>query len=139
MLLSRIAAFSLTQQIRARPLARSRGARRWCSAARAASVGGRASAAVMQQEGAAGATPSRRASGRARAHAAEGYATSTRRPAAARVAVLALARGRRRLGFEEYDAPVLENEALYVRKAGEEVTEQLYCFEDKGGRRVALR
>ena len=42
-------------------------------------------------------------------------------------------------GFEEYDAPVLENEALYVRKAGEEVTEQLYCFEDKGGRRVALR
>ena len=27
-------------------------------------------------------------------------------------------------GFEEYDAPVLENEALYVRKAGEEVTQQ---------------
>ena len=42
-------------------------------------------------------------------------------------------------GFEEYDAPVLENEALYVRKAGEEVTQQLYNFEDKGGRRVALR
>ncbi|KAM3577810.1 hypothetical protein VYU27_000353 [Nannochloropsis oceanica] len=42
-------------------------------------------------------------------------------------------------GFEEYDAPVLESEALYVRKAGEEVTEQLYNFEDKGGRRVALR
>lgn len=35
-------------------------------------------------------------------------------------------------GFEEYDAPVLEAEALYVRKAGEEVTEQLYNFEDKG-------
>jgi len=35
-------------------------------------------------------------------------------------------------GFEEYDAPVLENEALYVRKAGEEVTDQLYNFEDKG-------
>lgn len=35
-------------------------------------------------------------------------------------------------GFEEYDAPVLESEALYVRKAGEEVTEQLYNFEDKG-------
>ena len=31
-------------------------------------------------------------------------------------------------GFEEYDAPVLENEALYVRKAGEEVTQQLYNF-----------
>lgn len=31
---------------------------------------------------------------------------------------------------------MLENEALYVRKSGEEVTQQLYCFEDKGGRRV---
>lgn len=45
----------------------------------------------------------------------------------------------RQFGFSEYDAPVLENEALYTRKAGEEVTQQLYCFEDKGGRRVALR
>lgn len=45
----------------------------------------------------------------------------------------------KRFGFEEFDAPVLESEALYVRKAGEEITEQLYCFEDKGGRRVALR
>ena len=44
-----------------------------------------------------------------------------------------------KFGFQEYDAPVLENEALYTRKAGEEVTQQLYCFEDKGGRRVALR
>lgn len=35
-------------------------------------------------------------------------------------------------GFEEYDAPVLESEALYIRKAGEEVTDQLYNFEDKG-------
>ena len=34
---------------------------------------------------------------------------------------------------------MLESEALYVRKAGEEVTQQLYNFEDKGGRRVALR
>ncbi|CAN0392716.1 unnamed protein product, partial [Hapterophycus canaliculatus] len=39
-------------------------------------------------------------------------------------------------GFEEYDAPVLESESLYTRKSGEEVTQQLYCFEDKGGRRV---
>lgn len=45
----------------------------------------------------------------------------------------------REFGFVEYDAPVLENEALYVRKAGEEVTQQLYNFEDKGGRAVALR
>ncbi|KAJ1477774.1 hypothetical protein T484DRAFT_1630777, partial [Baffinella frigidus] len=42
-------------------------------------------------------------------------------------------------GFEEYDAPVLESEELYVRKAGEEVTQQLYNFLDKGDRRVALR
>jgi histidyl-tRNA synthetase len=45
----------------------------------------------------------------------------------------------RRFGFEQFDAPVLESEALFVRKAGEEITEQLYSFEDKGGRRVALR
>jgi histidyl-tRNA synthetase len=42
-------------------------------------------------------------------------------------------------GFSEYDAPVLESEALYIRKAGEEVTEQLYNFVDKGNRTVALR
>jgi len=42
-------------------------------------------------------------------------------------------------GFEEYDGPVLETEALLTRKAGEEIVEQLYAFEDKGGRRVALR
>lgn len=42
-------------------------------------------------------------------------------------------------GFSEYDAPVLESESLYTRKAGEEVTQQLYNFEDKGERRVALR
>ncbi|KAK9061413.1 hypothetical protein SSX86_018594 [Deinandra increscens subsp. villosa] len=42
-------------------------------------------------------------------------------------------------GFEEVDYPVLESEALYIRKAGEEIRDQLYCFEDKGNRRVALR
>lgn len=45
----------------------------------------------------------------------------------------------RLFNFEEYDAPVLETEELYIRKAGEEITEQLYNFEDKSGRRVALR
>jgi len=44
-----------------------------------------------------------------------------------------------RFGFEEYDGPVLETEELLTRKAGEEIVEQLYAFEDKGGRRVALR
>ncbi len=42
-------------------------------------------------------------------------------------------------GFEEYDAPLLEHEELYTRKQGEEITQQLYGFEDKGGRRVSLR
>ncbi len=42
-------------------------------------------------------------------------------------------------GFEEYDAPILESEDLYIRKSGEEVSQQLYSFKDKGGRRVALR
>ncbi|KAL3163435.1 hypothetical protein ABBQ32_009811 [Trebouxia sp. C0010 RCD-2024] len=41
--------------------------------------------------------------------------------------------------FEQVDAPVLESEELFVRKAGEEITDQLYNFEDKGGRRMALR
>lgn len=42
-------------------------------------------------------------------------------------------------GFEQIDAPVLESEELFVRKAGEEITDQLYNFEDKGGRRMSLR
>ena len=42
-------------------------------------------------------------------------------------------------GYEEYDACVLEHEALYVRKAGDEITDQLYNFTDKGDRAVALR
>ncbi len=42
-------------------------------------------------------------------------------------------------GYEEYDACVLEHEALYTRKAGDEITGQLFNFQDKGGRRVALR
>mmetsp|Transcript_3855 Transcript_3855/g.8250 ORF Transcript_3855/g.8250 Transcript_3855/m.8250 type:complete len:480 (-) Transcript_3855:180-1619(-) len=45
----------------------------------------------------------------------------------------------RLFGFEQWDAPVLESEELFVRKAGEEITDQLYNFEDKGQRRVTLR
>jgi histidyl-tRNA synthetase len=45
----------------------------------------------------------------------------------------------RSFGFEEYDACVLEHEELYIRKAGDEITEQLYNFEDKSGRRLSLR
>jgi histidyl-tRNA synthetase len=43
-------------------------------------------------------------------------------------------------GYEEYDAPILEPLELYLAKSGEEiVNEQTYAFEDRGGRKVAIR
>lgn len=43
-------------------------------------------------------------------------------------------------GYQEYDAPILESFELYAAKSGEEiVNEQLYAFEDKKGRKVAIR
>jgi histidyl-tRNA synthetase len=45
----------------------------------------------------------------------------------------------KRFGFVEFDGPPLESLELYTRKSGEEIVEQLYAFEDKGGRAVALR
>lgn len=42
-------------------------------------------------------------------------------------------------GFEEYDAAVVETEELLVRKSGEEIINQIYTFEDKSGRKLALR
>lgn len=44
-----------------------------------------------------------------------------------------------RYAFEEYDGPPLEPLELYTAKSGEEIVGQLYAFEDKGGRQVALR
>ena len=44
-----------------------------------------------------------------------------------------------RYGFEEFNGPPLEPIELYKAKSGEEIVEQLYHFEDKGGRHVALR
>jgi histidyl-tRNA synthetase len=44
-----------------------------------------------------------------------------------------------RYGFEEYEGPPLEALELYTQKSGEEIVGQLYAFEDKGGRPVALR
>lgn len=45
-----------------------------------------------------------------------------------------------KFGYEEYDAPILEPLELYLAKSGEEiVSEQTYTFEDRGGRRVAIR
>ena len=45
----------------------------------------------------------------------------------------------RRFGFLEYDGPPLEPLELYTKKSGDEIVGQLYNFEDKGGRQVALR
>jgi histidyl-tRNA synthetase len=45
----------------------------------------------------------------------------------------------KRFGFVEFDGPPLESLELYTRKSGAEIVEQLYTFEDKGGRQVALR
>ena len=45
----------------------------------------------------------------------------------------------RRYAFVEYDGPPLESLELYTRKSGDEIVGQLYAFEDKGGRQVALR
>lgn len=45
-----------------------------------------------------------------------------------------------RFGFEEYNAPMLEPLEIYAAKTGEEiVNEQTYAFEDRGGRKVAIR
>ena len=35
----------------------------------------------------------------------------------------------RLFGFEQFECPVLESEDLFVRKAGEEITQQLYNFQ----------
>ena len=37
----------------------------------------------------------------------------------------------RRHGFQPYDACVVESLDLLERKSGEEVSAQIYCFEDK--------
>src|SRR5881628_3332800 len=45
----------------------------------------------------------------------------------------------RRYAFQEYDGPPLEPLELFTEKSGAEIVQQLYAFEDKGGRKVALR
>lgn len=43
-------------------------------------------------------------------------------------------------GYDEYSGPLLEPLELYASKSSEEiVSEQLYSFEDRGGRRVGIR
>jgi histidyl-tRNA synthetase len=42
-------------------------------------------------------------------------------------------------GFELFDAPTFEHLEIYTQKSGAEIEKQLYAFEDKAGRRIALR
>jgi histidyl-tRNA synthetase len=44
----------------------------------------------------------------------------------------------KRYGFREIGTPALERTQMYVDKSGEEIVEELYAFEDKGGREVTL-
>ena len=44
----------------------------------------------------------------------------------------------RQYGFREVGTPALERTQMYVDKSGEEIVDELYAFEDKGGRDVAL-
>src|SRR6056297_2427394 len=44
----------------------------------------------------------------------------------------------RRYGFREIGTPAVEPTEMYTDKSGEEIVEELYSFEDKGGRAVAL-
>ena len=44
----------------------------------------------------------------------------------------------RRYGFREIGTPAIEGADLYIDKSGEEIVDELYSFEDKGGRRLAL-
>ena len=45
----------------------------------------------------------------------------------------------RAFDFREFDAPILEPLDLYIEKSGPEIAAQLFHFEDKGERSVALR
>jgi histidyl-tRNA synthetase len=44
-----------------------------------------------------------------------------------------------RNGFEEYDGPIFEYLKIFQIKSGEEIAEQLFSFEDRGGRSLATR
>lgn len=44
-----------------------------------------------------------------------------------------------RSGFEEYDGPIFELLKMYQIKSGDEIVEQLFNFEDRGGRALAIR
>jgi histidyl-tRNA synthetase len=44
-----------------------------------------------------------------------------------------------RHGFAEYDGPIFEYLKMYQIKSGDEIVEQLFSFQDRGGRDLAIR
>jgi len=44
-----------------------------------------------------------------------------------------------RNGFEEYDGPIFEYLKMFQIKSGDEIVEQLFSFQDRGSRELALR
>jgi histidyl-tRNA synthetase len=44
-----------------------------------------------------------------------------------------------RNGFEEYDGPIFEHLKMYQVKSGDEIVEQLFSLQDRGGRDLAIR
>jgi histidyl-tRNA synthetase len=44
-----------------------------------------------------------------------------------------------RNGFEEYDGPIFEYLKMFQVKSGDEIVEQLFSLQDRGGRELALR
>jgi histidyl-tRNA synthetase len=44
-----------------------------------------------------------------------------------------------RNGFEEYDGPIFEYLKMFQIKSGDEIVDQLFSFQDRGGRDLALR
>jgi histidyl-tRNA synthetase len=50
-----------------------------------------------------------------------------------------LRRVARTFGFKEVATPIFENTELFTLKSGPNIVEEIYAFEDKGGREIALR
>ena len=44
-----------------------------------------------------------------------------------------------RYGYREVSTPIIESLDLFLKKSGKEIIKETYSFEDKGGRKIALR
>lgn len=58
---------------------------------------------------------------------------------ARRAVEMRLREGARRWGYREVATPVFEELELFTLRSGEGIVEEMYVFEDKGGRKMALR